>query len=406
MHGNAPDPDPFRWPFFDARHAELARELGAWADAVQLPALSDPQPGRAAVDAACRQIVQALGEAGWLRLCVGTDATGGRLDSRSICLARETLARRHALLDFAFAMQGLGSGAITLAGTQAQRERYLPAVMAGLRIAAFALSEPEAGSDVGAMTCSARRDGDGYVLDGQKTWISNGGIADFYVVFARTPGSQRSKGISAFIVDADAPGLEIAQRLDVTSPHPLARLRFAQCRVPANGLLGQEGEGFKLAMRTLDVFRTSVAAAAVGFSRCALDAAVARANSRSLFGTTLGALQLTQARIAQMATRADAAALLVYRAAWMSDQGLRVTREAAMAKLEATEAAQFIVDSSVQMHGGAGVQVGSVVERLYRDVRALRIYEGATEVQQLIIGNDVLKAAADRAAKRAAAASA
>ena len=402
MQGSAPGPDHLRWPFFDTRHAELAHELAAFADAIQLPALSDPQPSREAVDATCRQIVQALGEAGLLRLCVGTDATDGSLDARSICLARETLARRHALLDFAFAMQGLGSGAISLAGTPSQRQRYLPSVVAGRRIAAFALSEPEAGSDVGAMTCAARRDGDGYVLDGEKTWISNGGIADFYVVFARAPGSQRAKGISAFIVDAAAPGLEIAQRLDVTSPHPLARLRFSQCRVSADRLLGQEGEGFKLAMRTLDVFRTSVAAAAVGFSRCALDAAVARATTRRMFGTTLGAMQLTQARIAQMATRADAAALLVYRAAWMSDQGLRVTREAAMAKLEATEAAQFIVDSAVQMHGGEGVQVGSVVERLYRDVRALRIYEGATEVQQIIIGNDVLKAAAHGAAESAA----
>jgi len=387
-----------QWPFFEARHAALARELEAWASESQLPALADPQPSRAAVDDACRAIVRALGEAGFLRLCVNMGNTDeSRLDCRSICVARETLARRHALLDFAFAMQGLGSGAISLAGTPAQRNRYLPDVIAGKRIAAFALSEPEAGSDVGSMTCTAQADGDHYVLNGEKTWISNGGIADFYVVFARAPGTERSKGISAFIVEADAAGFDIAERLDVMSPHPLARIRFTDCRVAADRMLGAPGDGFKLAMRTLDVFRTSVAAAALGFSRCALDAAITRANARAMFGTTLAAMQLSQARIAQMATRTDAAALLVYRAAWMSDQGLRITREAAMAKLEATEAAQFTIDSAVQLYGGAGVQLGSVPERLYRDIRALRIYEGATEVQQIIIGNDVLKAARDQA---------
>lgn len=388
-----------QWPFFETRHATLAATLHAWAGRLQLPALGDPQPSRRAVDDVCRQIVRELGQAGFLSLCVHTGETdAGGLDCRSICVARESLARRHALLDFAFAMQGLGSGAISLAGTPAQRARYLPGVAAGKRIAAFALSEPEAGSDVSGMSCVARPDGDGYVLNGEKTWISNGGIADFYVVFARMPGSERSKGICAFVVDAGTPGFEVVERLDVMSPHPLARIRFKDCRVPAASLLGGAGDGFKLAMRTLDVFRTSVGAAALGFARCALDAAVARANDRHMFGATLAAMQLAQAKIAQMATRTDAAALLVYRAAWLSDQGVRITREAAMAKLEATEAAQFVIDSAVQLHGAAGVRLGATVERLYRDIRALRIYEGATEVQQIIIGSDVLKAAREQAA--------
>ena len=382
------------WPFFDDRHRALGRELDQWAHALRLPELAEAQPSRAVVDGTCRQIVQALGQAGLLRLCVDQgDAPGGGLDTRSICIARETLARHHALMDFAFAMQGLGSGAISLAGTPDQRERYLSDVVAGRRIAAFALSEPLAGSDVGAMQCTARKQGDHYVLEGEKTWISNGGIADFYVVFAREPGSQRSSGVSAFIVDADTPGFEVAERLDVMSPHPLARLCFTGCAVPASQRLGQEGEGFKLAMQTLDIFRTSVAAAALGFARRAMDEAVRWANARPMFGTTLGALQITQSKVAQMACSIDASALLIYRAAWMRDQGRRITREAAMAKLVATESAQSVIDAAVQLHGGEGVRVGSKVEQLYRDIRALRIYEGATEIQQIIIGSDILKAA-------------
>jgi alkylation response protein AidB-like acyl-CoA dehydrogenase len=335
-----------------------------------------------------------LGTAGWLRYCV-PQAHGGalpELDSRALCIARETLARHEGLADFAFAMQGLGSGAITLAGTDAQRAKWLPAVARGDAIAAFALSEPDAGSDVAAMTTQARRDGAGWVLDGCKTWISNGGIADFYCVFARTGAGPGAKGISAFVVPADTFGLIVAERIDVISPHPLARLEFRNCRLPRDALLGVEGDGFKLAMRTLDIFRASVAAAAVGFARRALNEAIARARSRRMFGGALADLQLTQATLGDMATEIDAAALLTYRAAWLRDvRGERATREAAMAKLAATESAQRVIDAAVQMHGGLGVTSGHVVERLYRDIRALRIYEGATEVQKLIIGRDLLK---------------
>jgi acyl-CoA dehydrogenase len=306
---------------------------------------------------------------------------------------RETLARHRGLADFAFAMQGLGSGAISLEGNDGQRQRYLDRVAQGSAIAAFALSEPEAGSDVAAMQCSARPDGDGYILDGEKTWISNGGIADFYVVFAKTDAQAGSRGISAFIVDADAPGLEIAERIDVIAPHPLARLRFNGCRVGPQALLGRPNEGFKLAMRTLDIFRTSVGAAALGFARHAYETAVQRALQRKMFGGALGDLQITQQKLAEMATAIDASALLVYRAAWMRDRGDNVTRAAAMAKLTATESAQQVIDMAVQMHGGLGVRSGEPVEKLYREIRALRIYEGATEVQHLIIGRDVLKEA-------------
>ncbi len=381
------------WPFFEPHHRKLADELESWASSLRLPELEDAQPGREVVDRACRKIVGLLGKAGFLRICVPQSAAGGGagIDCRAICIAREILARYHALLDFAFAMQGLGSGAVSLAGTLEQQAVYLADVASGERIAAFALSEPHAGSDVGAMECTAERCGDEYVIDGEKTWISNGGIAGFYVVFARAPGTKRSAGVSAFLVDEGTPGLEIAERIDVMSPHPLARLRFRGCRIPAGNLLGVEGGGFKLAMQTLDIFRTSVAAAALGFARSALEEALGRANDRAMFGTTLGALQLTQAKLADMACATDAAALLVYRAAWMKDGGRRITREAAMAKLVATESAQRVVDAAVQIFGGEGVRVGSRVERLYRDVRALRIYEGATEVQQMIIGSDLLK---------------
>ena len=375
------------WPFFEPRHAALARELDAWAGEHLSMAHGHD------VDAACRALVAALGEAGWLRHAVGGRDYGGALDAidtRSICLIRETLARHAGLADFAFAMQGLGSGAIALFGSEEQKARYLPRVAAGSAIAAFALSEPEAGSDVAAMACAARLDGDAYVLDGDKTWISNGGIADFYVVFARTGEAEGARGISAFIVDADTPGLSIAERIDVIAPHPLARLRFASCRVPAARRIGAGGQGFKVAMATLDVFRTSVAAAALGFARRALDEALARARSRRMFGKTLADFQLTQAKLADMATKIDAAALLTYRAAWERDRGQRVTKAAAMAKLTATENAQAVIDAAVQLFGGLGVVSGQPVEMLYRDIRALRIYEGASEVQQLIIARELL----------------
>ena len=380
------------WPFFDAHHAALARELDAWA-AQHLHAAHGSD-----VDAECRALVRALGDAGWLRHAVAGTEHGGAaeaIDTRAICLIRETLARHSGLADFAFAMQGLGSGAISLAGTPEQKRRWLAPVARGDAIAAFALSETDAGSDVAAMRCRATREGDDYVLDGEKTWISNGGIADQYVVFARTADAEAAKGsrgISAFIVAAGAPGFEIAERIDVIAPHPLARLRFTQCRIPAAQRLGAEGEGFKLAMRTLDIFRTSVAGAALGFARRALDEALQRATSRRMFGGVLADLQLTQARLAQMATTVDSAALLTYRAAWLRDQGRGVTKEAAMAKMVATEGAQQVIDAAVQLWGGLGVVSEQPVERLYREIRALRIYEGATEVQQLIIARELLRA--------------
>jgi len=396
------------WPFFEPRHAQLARTLDAWA------ADHVPQGHGADVDAQCRELVRRLGAAGWLAHAVGGTAWGGAgeaIDTRAICLIRETLARHSGLADFAFAMQGLGSGAISLAGTDAQKARYLPRVARGEAIAAFALSEPQAGSDVAAMACAARpvsdARGEGVVLDGEKTWISNGGIADFHVVFARdaepagegaaagtaATGSARrgAKGISAYIVEAGTPGFEIAERIDVIAPHPLARLRFANCRIDASQRIGAAGEGFKIAMRTLDVFRTSVAAAALGFARRALDEALARATTRPMFGGVLADFQLTQARLAQMATTIDSAALLTYRAAWQRDRGENVTREAAMAKMVATEGAQQVIDGAVQLFGGQGVVSEVPVERLYREIRALRIYEGATEVQQLIIARELLK---------------
>jgi acyl-CoA dehydrogenase len=376
------------WPFFDARHGQLARDLDAWASQ-HIGGQHD-----ADVDAQCRALVRSLGAAGWLCHAVGGNAWGGTrevIDTRAICLIRETLARHSGLADFAFAMQGLGSGAISLAGTDDQKRRYLPRVVRGEAIAAFALSEPEAGSDVAAMACSARPDGDDYVLDGEKTWISNGGIADFYVVFARTGEAAGSRGISAFIVERDLPGFEIAERIEVIAPHPLARLKFTNCRVNATQRIGAAGEGFKVAMRTLDVFRTSVAAAALGFARRALDEALQRSTTRRMFGGALADLQLTQAKLAQMATTIDSAALLTYRAAWQRDQGQTVTREAAMAKMVATEGAQQVIDAAVQIFGGRGVVSHEPVETLYREIRALRIYEGATEVQQLIIARELLR---------------
>ena len=409
--------DHLHWPFFEDHHRALAHGLGVSAPLL-LKGLSH-NGSRDAVDADCKLLVKSLAREGWLRHAVPkayggeSDALDSRspdaLDSRSLCLIRETLAYHEGLADFAFAMQGLGSGAISLAGSDALKQNYLPRVARGEAIAAFALSEPDAGSDVGAMATSAHRESGGrgndsssdtYVLNGSKTWISNGGIADFYCVFARTDAqSKGAKGICAFVVDANTPGLTIAERIDVMAPHPLATLKFDHCRVPASHRLGEEGQGFKLAMQTLDIFRASVAAAALGFARRALDEALARAKTRKMFGATLGDLQLTQAAIGEMATLIDAAALLTYRAAWLRDTNLshperaarRTTKEAAMAKMTATENAQIVIDRALQMFGGQGVKSGEIVEKLYRDIRALRIYEGATEVQKLIIARETMK---------------
>jgi acyl-CoA dehydrogenase len=376
------------WPFFESRHVEMQRELDAWA---REHISQDPHTD---VDGHCRELVAALGKGGWLRHAVAGTAYGGAgeaLDTRALCLMRETLARHSGLADFAFAMQGLGSGAISLHGTPAQKDRYLNAVSRGTAIAAFALSEPEAGSDVAAMSCEGRIEGDQAVLNGEKTWISNGGIADFYVVFARSGEAEGARGISAFIVDDGTPGFDIAERIDVIAPHPLARLAFHDCRIPLAQRIGEAGQGFKIAMRTLDVFRTSVAAAALGMARRALDEALQQATTRRMFKQRLADFQLTQASLAKMATTIDGAALLTYRAAWMRDQGHNVTREAAMAKMMATEGAQQVIDAAVQIFGGRGVVSEVPVERLYREIRALRIYEGATEVQQLIIARELLK---------------
>jgi alkylation response protein AidB-like acyl-CoA dehydrogenase len=376
------------WPFFEPRHGDLARRLDDWATQHISQAHGND------VDAECKALVRSLGQAGWLQHAIGGVTYGGAsdtMDTRTICLIRETLARHNGLADFAFAMQGLGSGAISLAGTPAQKQRYLPRVARGEAIAAFALSEPEAGSDVGAMQCRAEVVDDEVILNGTKTWISNGGIADFYVVFARTGEAPGPRGISAFIVDADTPGFDVTERIQVIAPHPLATLRFTNCRIPLNHRVGAAAEGFKIAMRTLDVFRTSVAAASLGFARRALDEALHRATTRKMFNQTLADFQLTQAKLAQMATTVDSTALLTYRAAWQRDQGRNVTREAAMAKMSATEGAQQVIDAAVQIWGGLGVVSGQTVERLYREIRSLRIYEGATEVQQLIIARELLR---------------
>jgi acyl-CoA dehydrogenase len=381
-----PTCDHLDWPFFDDRHKALADKIDAFAASGALSEID-----HADTDAACRALVRALGQAGLLDAATGA---GGRkpIDSRAVCLTRETLAWHDGLADFAFAMQGLGTGAIGLSGSQELKDIVLPKAQSGDWISAFALSEKEAGSDVAAMACAARRDGNHFVLDGHKTWISNGGIADVYTVFARTGEAPGTRGISAFVVFADDPGFSIAERIDVMAPHPLATIRFDNCRIPANRLLGQPGEGFKIAMRTLDIFRASVAAAALGFARRALDEALSHAKARPMFGATLADLQLTQAAFGDMATDIDAGALLTYRAAWRRDvQGLPTTREAAMAKMTATENAQRVIDRAVQMFGGRGVKVGEITERLYREIRALRIYEGATEVQKLIIARELLK---------------
>ncbi|MBV8538346.1 MAG: acyl-CoA dehydrogenase family protein [Alphaproteobacteria bacterium] len=383
------------WPFFEEAHRELSARLEAWAEK-HVGAGHEEHD----IDIACQMLVAQLGGDGWLRYVV-PKAYGGafdKLDVRSLCLIRETIGRRSGLAEFAFAMQGLGSASISLFGSDELKRKYLPEVCAGRRIAAFALSEPDSGSDVAAMTTTARLDGDHYVIDGKKAWISNGGIAGHYVLFARTgeappPGQGDAKGLSAFVVDADAPGFTIADRPQIIAPHPLATLAFKGCRVPRSHLLGNPGEGFKIAMATLDIFRATVGAAALGFARRALDEAVVYAGRREAFGHKIADFQLTQAKLADMALEVDAAALLVYRAAWTKDKiADRVTREASMAKLYATEAAQRVIDAAVQIHGGLGVVSGQPVERLYREIRALRIYEGTSEIQRLVIAGQVLAA--------------
>ena len=387
------------WPFFDDGHRRFAAALTRFADTTLAGLPHDD------VDQACRARVKALGEGGFLKAVVPAEHGGlhEKLDVRTLCLAREILAFRDGLSDFAFAMQGLGSASISLFGSAVLKAHYLPPVRDGRAIAAFALSEPEAGSDVAALATTAKPDGASHLrIDGSKTWISNGGIADHYVVFARTGEGHGAKGLSAFVVDADTPGLSVTERIEVIAPHPLATLRFEGVRVPVGNRLGGPGDGFKVAMATLDVFRSTVGAAALGFARRALHETVERAASRKLFGAPLAELQFTQGAIADSASEVDASALLVYRAAWTKDQGAaRVTREAATAKMFATEAAQRVIDRAVQLHGGFGVTKGVKVEELYREIRALRIYEGATEVQKVVIARELLK---NRAGKSAVAA--
>jgi acyl-CoA dehydrogenase len=375
------------WPWFSEAHRELDRSLSAWL--AEHKSLREPDEGD--IDATCRKIVRELGEAGWLSFAVPAEIGGrtDRLDVRSLCLIREKLAYESGLADFSFAMQGLGAGPISLYGSDELKRRYLPRVATGVAIAAFAISEAEAGSDVSGMRTTARRDGDDYVIEGEKTWISNGGIADFYVTFCRAAGSD---SFIALVVEPDDPGFAVANRITTIAPHPLATLRFDSCRVPASRVVGDAAKGLRVALGTLDIFRTTVGAAALGFARRALDEALQFATARSLFGKSLSELQLTQAQLADMATDVDASALLVYRSAWTRDSGAeRVTREAAMAKMFSTEAAQRVIDRAVQLLGGRGVVSGNPVERLYREIRALRIYEGTTEVQKLVIAGQLLK---------------
>ncbi len=378
-------------PFFEDRHRRMATDLDGFA-AEQLHDLAGLDcHAEDTLDATCREIVSRLGAAGFLQVCCQLDE-GDRFDVRRLCLSRETLARHDGLFDFAFAMQGLGTGPISLFGTSRQRQEFLPPVIAGRQLAAFALSEPDAGSDVGAMTTTAVSDGDGFRLNGTKTWISNGGIAGQYVVFAREPGTTGAQGISAFIVRADAPGLSIAERIRVIAPHPLATISLENCLVPRSALIGEPGQGFAIAMKTLDVFRTTVGAAALGLGRRALNETLGRIHERQVFGRPLKAFQITQGKIGEMALGLDAAALLVYRAAWKKDTRTSepITREAAMAKLAATETAQKVIDEAVQLFGGMGVVCNMPVEVLYREIRALRIYEGTSEIQKLVIAKDVM----------------
>jgi len=376
------------WPFFEEKHRQLSADLEDWC-AKNLSNIDHSD-----TDELCKSLVSALGKAGWCQYS-GVDPVDSSsvLDVRSLCLIRETLARNEGLADFAFAMQGLGTGAISLFGTLEQKNDWLTGTREGNKISAFALTEPQSGSDVANSTMSATLDGEEYVLNGEKTWISNGGIADVYTVFARTGDAPGAKGLSAFIVPANTPGLSIAERLDTIAPHPLARLKFDDCRIPRSALLGEQGSGFKTAMSVLDIFRPTVAAAALGFARRAMDESLGRVNTRELQGTKLLEMQMVQGHIADMALNIDASALLIYRAAWLKDTGApRVTREAAMAKLFSTEQAQKVIDQSVQLHGGDGVRSGTTVEKLYREIRALRIYEGATDVQKIIIARQALAA--------------
>lgn len=372
------------WPFFTPDHKAFAERLDTWA-AQSLPGID-----HADTDAACRSLVAAMGRDGWLRHSAAQ--AGETLDVRRLCLTRETLARHDGLADFAFAMQGLGTGALSLFGTPAQQDEWLPLTRSGQAISAFALTEPQSGSDVANSTMTATRDGDDYVLNGEKTWISNGGIADVHTLFARTGEAPGARGLSAFVVPAGLSGFEVVERLETIAPHPLATLRFTDCRIPASAMIGAPGAGFKIAMAVLDVFRSTVAAAALGFARRALDEALARVTTREVQGAPLFDLQLVQGHIADMALDIDAAALLVYRAAWTKDAGApRVTREAAMAKLFATDHAQKVIDAAVQLHGGDGVRKGHIVESLYREIRALRIYEGASDVQKVIIARQTME---------------
>tara|TARA_R110001592_G_scaffold337300_1_gene623418 strand:- start:1822 stop:3003 length:1182 start_codon:yes stop_codon:yes gene_type:complete len=386
------DKEFLSWPFLDEDHRQLSTELEAWAE----KHLAGKSLDHSDVDAECRELVTSLGAAGFLCNAVPA-AFGGNtetLDVRRLCITRETLARYSGLADFAFAMQGLGSGSMSMFASNEIREHYLPRVASGEYIAAFALSEPNAGSDVAAMSTNARLEGDEYVLNGCKTWISNGGIADFYTVFARTSDEGGSKGISCFIVDADTAGFSVTERIDVIAPHPLGRLEFKDCRIPKSKLVGVEGKGFGIAMATLDVFRSTVGAAALGFARRALDEATSYSKQRGMFGGHLADLQMTQSDLGEMALAIDTSALLIYRAAWKKDSGAeRITREAAMAKLHATESAQKVIDKALQLHGGLGVTRGNILESLYREIRALRIYEGASEVQKVIIGGLQLQTA-------------
>ncbi|MDF1775104.1 MAG: acyl-CoA dehydrogenase family protein [Rhizobiaceae bacterium] len=375
-----------QWPFLDDRHREFHDRFDEWV-ANNLADL-----GHDNVDETCRQIAEMLGGAGWLlHSAVDPQNEQSTIDVRTLCLSREILARHNGLADFVFAMQGLGMGAVSLFGTQAQRHEWLTKTRQGQALAGFVLSEPRSGSDVANLETSATRDGNDFLLNGEKTWISNGGIADVYTVFARTGEAEGARGISAFVVPADTPGLEVAERINVIAPHPLARLAFNDCRVPESAMIGKPGDGFRIAMSVLDMFRSTVGAAALGFARRALDETIDRATSRELFGAPLAELQMVQGHIADMALDVDAAALLIYRAAWTKDSGAaRVTREAAMAKLFATDKAQEVIDKAVQIHGGDGVRSGHIVESLYREIRALRIYEGASDVQKVIIARQTL----------------
>ena len=383
------------WPFFDDEQRQLAAHLRDWIAANETVLTKHPDQDDD-IDAHCLDLVRRLGEGGLLERCVPV-SPGDAVSVRNLALCREALSYQSGLADFAFAMQGLGSGPISFFGGPELKERYLPDVAAGRSVAAFAISEPEAGSDVGAIETTATRDGDGYVLDGVKTWISNAGIADHYVVFARTGEAPATGGLSALVVDANTPGLSVSERIRISAPHPLGSLRFEGCRVPAENMIAGPGEGFRVAMGTLDVFRPTVGAAALGFARRAFDEAARRSKQRLVFGRRLSEFQLTKAKLADMAVSIDAAALLIYRAAWTKDQrpGARITREAAMAKLYATEEAQKVVDQAVQIFGGLGVVAGNVVETLYREIRALRIYEGTSEIQKLVIADDVLGRADD-----------